>query len=290
MGKPRLKKQSESEQWTNIARKISPSILAILPGIAEIIESFSNSFEKEFRLDAPIAETLEKEDFTHWDEMYTKSSPIADLIPLLSSMFPPNQVISSLLDKTPKENNFGAEELCAVLDLVKDIRFTKNEENKMYSSVQKNKNKIVLTMRASLIDATCLLSNRLLMFHLIKAAKNGDDLALFKAINLDKNLTSVGWIKKKIEQANFKGNREFLTKIAKASSSRISVKQTDSSLRLIFFLYMAWGLGLNKLNDPELALIINKYNIYTVRDDCALRKFRNRLGLKRYVTQRIDTL
>jgi hypothetical protein len=271
-----------------ITKKVSSNTLEILQESLPTIEKNLDALENQFRLSNEVVKNLTKSDLAHWDQFYTKSSSI-ELFSLPSKIMQFNPALSSSLKNITTKNINDSERNCTIFHSIRTAKPTKQEIKQLGLFLGNNKDRFVLLIRANLINYICALLNKEFMFHLLKAARKGNDEALFKAINLDKNLIWASWINKRIGQATLKDDREFLTKLGKASGSKISLNKIRSSLRLTLFLHFAWYLGLNKLTDHELALLINNYDIYTI-DAFALKMFRNRLGLKRYAVKKIDTL
>ncbi|MHC4122428.1 MAG: hypothetical protein ACYSSI_02550 [Planctomycetota bacterium] len=279
MAKTRLPKlTSEKEIWKNIHKKLDPQTLKVIKQLLPIINNFFRSFEKRFRLNRNALKIIEKGNIPDWSNYYT-DSPFLSLLSLLLSTLGFQGELPISTEKIPRSTD--------IIRLIDGIKNIKVDNEKIESLIIENALKFIYLYRAGLIDAVCILTYKRHMNQLIEIAKS-DDSALFKAIYMDKGLAGTDWVIKRIRKASLEADMKFFRNLSKALKTPIDSNKTSSGFKLTLALYVLCGLSLYKLTDKELAVIIKKYGIYTIKDEGTLRTFRNRLGLKKYTTEKIN--
>lgn len=284
MPKPRLPKiYQEKETWKSIYKKISPETLKYIKESIELVDNLFTHFEEQFKITKHAFSHLNKKGMPDWSSYYTKSSPLFKFFGLISKIVGADQKLlfseDTPIHKIPPINTILA-------DL--EPKLTKIDKKVLASAVEKNAFDFINLFHAGTIDLACLLTFNKCMNELINEAKQGDEPALLAVIYMDKNLVNATWVKKYIEKAALQGNQLFLNEIGEALKKRFKINKSKSSFRLSFILYVFWFSDLSKLTDPEICEIIRKYDIYTIKSPESFREFRNRLGLKRYTTQKIN--
>ena len=272
------------EKWKLIAKKLPPSTLRFIEIFMVSIEDFVNAMEKNFKLPDETVAILSKKGTPDWSNYYLEE-PVP-IIPLFELML----MASGIHDKFASDFD-EISHIKRLMPLIEKIQTTKIDEKKFMRYFERNKIKFILLYRASLIDLTCLLTFGESMRDLILKARKKDETALFKVIQIDKGLLGAEWISKQIREASLQGNQSFFKKLGRALV-KPSVIFLKHRVKLWLFLYLFWFLGLSKLTTSEIFDLIEKYGIYGTKDEESdvetLRKYLNKLGLKKYTRSKID--
>lgn len=114
------------------------------------------------------------------------------------------------------------------------------------------------------------------LYKLLVEAEKGNDESLFKAIQIDKTLFDLDWLRKRIRKAFYAGDSNFFKKLGTAiekSPLENDIEYTKLNSVLISF----WGLGLCKLNNLELWDLLKSCGVIVQDDPESFRKHVKRL-------------
>lgn len=165
-----------------------------------------------------------------------------------------------------------------ILSLYIHILFSnmKKLEKPLPAKERKNVNELRLTriMLINVYNTLSLLMHKRPMKKLIEEGRNGDDKALFKAIQIDKTLFNAEWVRKRIIKAQYKGDNKFFDKLGdaiKKTPLQNDVEYVEVLLVLMFF----WKMGLYRLTIPELMKLLESAGLRLQDDAGSFRKFVN---------------
>lgn len=111
---------------------------------------------------------------------------------------------------------------------------------------------------------------------LLEEAEKGSDESLFKAIQIDKTLFDLDWLRKRIRKAFYTGDSSFFKKMGTAIE-KTSLENDIEYTKLNSVLISFWKLGLCKLNNQELWELLKSCGIIVQEDPETFRKHVNRL-------------
>ena len=111
---------------------------------------------------------------------------------------------------------------------------------------------------------------------LLEEAEKGNDESLFKAIQIDKTLFDLDWLRKRIRKAFYAGDASFFKKLGMAIE-KTPLENDIEYTKLNSVLISFWGLGLCKLNNQELWELLKSCGIIVQDDPESFRKHVNRL-------------
>lgn len=262
-------KSHQKEDWNLIANKLPLYIIKFIDYYCAAMPDFLNVIEKEFRLPDISVTFIEEQGVPDWINYYTKTFPANSFIELL---------LKSLGLKTKV---FISLKLKKVVSFLEKLKNKKANEKTISNHFEKNKLKLIFLYRVAFIDFICLLTFGKRMHELIEEAKNGNDSALFQILQMDKGLVATTWINKRVRKASLQADQSFFNKLSEALIKPLNIGQRPSGFKLSLFLKVFWPLGLHKLTNNELAILINHYQLYYIDDPESLRKFLNRLGFKK---------
>ncbi len=167
-----------------------------------------------------------------------------------------------------------------LLSLFIRVSFNGIEESNEKGDVKKDtehlKNPIVINKVMGFIFSTISqISHQKDMRELLNNIKKGDDKSLFKAITIDKTLTSSEPIKNRIIQAQVSGDKAFLNKLGKATakSPLESFRQHGKTYAV---LKLFWNTELYKLNNQELYYFLKSCGLKPPAYQDAFDKFMQR--------------
>ncbi|NUO10000.1 MAG: hypothetical protein HUU08_15230 [Candidatus Brocadia sp.] len=100
---------------------------------------------------------------------------------------------------------------------------------------------------------------------LLEEAEKGNDESLFKAIQIDKTLFDLEWIRKRIRKAFYSGDRIFFDRLG-AAVMKMSLENDIEYNKLNSVLISFWELGLCKLTNQERWELLKSCGI-VVQDD-----------------------
>jgi len=153
----------------------------------------------------------------------------------------------------------------------------KMKENNKPQVLQKkfNKTEMFMNLWTSLNDAISLLMFKKHIYVLIKEASNGDEIAFFNLLQIDRTVIEFDWAKKMIRKAQLTGNNIFFNKMAKAISSA-PLENTRIHGQALIVLLIFWELGLYRLDNNEQIELLKEAGIRVQDDPETFRKFVNR--------------
>ena len=111
---------------------------------------------------------------------------------------------------------------------------------------------------------------------LLEEAEKGCDESLFKAIQIDKTLFDLDWLRRRIRKAFYAGDSSFFKKLGTAIE-KTSLENDIEYTKLNSVLISFWGLGLCKLNNQEQWELLKSCGITVQTDPETFRKYVNRL-------------
>lgn len=114
------------------------------------------------------------------------------------------------------------------------------------------------------------------LYELLAEAEKGNDESLFKAIQIDKTLFDLDWLRKRIRKAFYAGDSSFFKKLGMAIE-KTPLENDIEYTKLNSVLISFWGLGLCKLNNQELWELLKSCGIIVQDDPESFRKHVNRL-------------
>ena len=140
------------------------------------------------------------------------------------------------------------------------------------------------------VDRTALLMNSLSQIYnhisqlthkmplkaLIEQASNGNDEALFKAIQIDKTLFDFEWVRKRIRKAMLSGDYHFFDNLGdaiKRTPLENDIEHGEIRLILPFF----WKMGLCRLNDAELMELLKASGVRVQCNKESFARLRRRI-------------
>ncbi|KHE92130.1 MAG: hypothetical protein K8F52_01800 [Candidatus Scalindua rubra] len=143
-----------------------------------------------------------------------------------------------------------------LLSLLIRFLFNKLDKSKEKDAVKEDiehlKNPIVIsTVIGFLYSTISQISHQKDMRELLDNVEKGDDKSLFKAITIDKTLTSYEPIKNRIIQAQASGDKSFLNKLGKATA-KSPFESVGEHGKTYAVLNLFWNKVLYKLNNHEL--------------------------------------
>jgi hypothetical protein len=111
---------------------------------------------------------------------------------------------------------------------------------------------------------------------LLEEAEKGNDESLFKAIQIDKTLFDLDWLRKRIRKAFYVGDSSFFKKLG-AAIEKTPLENDIEYTKLNSVLISLWGLGLCKLNNQELWELLKSCGVIVQDDPESFRKHVKRL-------------
>ncbi|MDE2215746.1 MAG: hypothetical protein KGJ87_01065 [Planctomycetota bacterium] len=111
---------------------------------------------------------------------------------------------------------------------------------------------------------------------LLEEAEKGNDESLFQAIQIDKTLFDLDWLRKRIRKAFYAGNSSFFKKLGMAIE-KMPLENDIEYTKLNSVLISFWGLGLWKLNNQELWELLKSCGVIVQDDPESFRKHVRRL-------------
>lgn len=110
---------------------------------------------------------------------------------------------------------------------------------------------------------------------LYKEAKGGSDKSLFKLIRIDKTLFDHDWVRDRIREAAYSGERDFFQGLSKAVYDD-PLRNRKLRIKEFLVLAMFWEAGLYRLSVRELLELFNNCDLAKREDEVTFRKFRDR--------------
>ena len=111
---------------------------------------------------------------------------------------------------------------------------------------------------------------------LLEEAEKGCGESLFKAIQIDKTLFDLDWLRRRIRKAFYAGDSSFFKKLGTAIE-KTSLENDIEYTKLNSVLISFWGLGFCKLNNQEQWELLKSCGITVQTDPETFRKYVNRL-------------
>lgn len=111
---------------------------------------------------------------------------------------------------------------------------------------------------------------------LLEEAEKGNDESLFKAIQIDKTLFDLDWLRKRIRKAFYAGDSSFFEKLG-MTIEKTPLENDIEYTKLNSVLISFWGLGLCKLNNQELWELLKSCGIIVQYDPESFGKHVRRL-------------
>lgn len=111
---------------------------------------------------------------------------------------------------------------------------------------------------------------------LLEETEKGNDESLFKAIQIDKTLFDLDWLRKRIRKAFYAGDSAFFKKLG-AAMEKMPLENDIEYTKLNSVLISFWELGLCKLNNLELWELLKSCEIIVQDDPESFRKHVKRL-------------
>ncbi|MBA4371516.1 MAG: hypothetical protein C0402_01500 [Thermodesulfovibrio sp.] len=106
-------------------------------------------------------------------------------------------------------------------------------------------------------------------------AKAGDTKPLFKIMRIDKTLFDHDWVRERIREAMYSGDRIFFKALSKAMSDD-PLKNRKIRTREFIVLIVFWEVGLYRLSISELLKLFNDCGLALRDDEVTFRKFVDR--------------
>lgn len=120
------------------------------------------------------------------------------------------------------------------------------------------------------------LTNQKSMDKLLYEAEKGNDELLFKAIQIDKTLFDLDWIRKRIRKAFYSGDSRFFKELG-AALEKMPLENDIEYTKLNSVLISFWESGLWKLNNQELWELLKSCGVIVQDNPETFRKHVNRL-------------
>lgn len=150
---------------------------------------------------------------------------------------------------------------------------------KSKKSIDKSRvDRLALIMNTSfqVYDRISQLTHKTPLKTLIEQASNGDDDALFKAIQIDKALFDFEWVRKRIRKAMHSGDYQFFDNLGdaiKRTPLENDIEHGEIRLVLSFF----WEMGLCRLNDTELMELLKASGVRAPCNKDSFARLRRRI-------------
>ncbi len=151
-----------------------------------------------------------------------------------------------------------------------------NEKSAIKEDTEHLKNPIVINkLMGFLFSTISQISYQKDMRELLNNVEKGDDKSLFKAITIDKTLTSYEPVKNRIIQAQASGDKEFLNKLGKATA-KSPLESFGQHGKTYAVLKLFWNIELYKLNNQELYYFLKSCGLKPPAYQDAFDKFMQR--------------
>lgn len=150
---------------------------------------------------------------------------------------------------------------------------------KCKKSIDKSRlDRLALIMNSSfqVYDHISQLTHKMPLKALIEQASNGNDEALFKAIQIDKALFDFEWVRKRIRKAMHSGDYQFFDNLGdaiKRTPLENDIEHGEIRLVLSFF----WEMGLCRLNDAELMELLKASGVRVPCNKDSFARLRRRI-------------
>ena len=124
---------------------------------------------------------------------------------------------------------------------------------------------IIKISLSAVFNTVSSITHKKLLDELLEEAEKGNDESLFQAIQIDKTLFDLDWLRKRIRKAFYTGDSSFFKKMGMAIE-KTSLENDIEYTKLYSVLILFWGLGLCKLNNQEQWELLKSCGI-TVQTD-----------------------
>ncbi|MBI1910367.1 MAG: hypothetical protein HYS21_00010 [Deltaproteobacteria bacterium] len=146
-----------------------------------------------------------------------------------------------------------------------------------------NRKHILKTSLSLIYDTVSQLTHKRPLKELIEEARKGNDDSLFKAIQINKTLFDLDWVRKRIRKAQFSGEADFFQSLAEAIGKDPLAHDIEYG-ELILILISFWKLGLCRLENNELMDLLEASGLRIQEDPETFRTFVNRLKKNNILT------
>lgn len=139
-----------------------------------------------------------------------------------------------------------------------------------------NRKNVLKTSLTTIYDTISQLTHKRSLKELIEEAMRGNDNSLFKAIQINKTLFDLDWVRKRLRRAQLSGDTEFFGKLGKAII-KAPLEHDIEHGELVLILTSFWKLGLCRLDNKELVDLLETSGVRVHEDLESFRTFVNRL-------------
>lgn len=111
--------------------------------------------------------------------------------------------------------------------------------------------RLISMVMFQVLNLASVLTNKKSLINLVKDAENGNDDSLFKALQIDKAVFDLGWVRKRVRKAQYEGDASFFERLGDAMKKAPFQHDVEyGELRLVLAAF--WGMGLCRLTNTEL--------------------------------------
>ncbi len=166
-----------------------------------------------------------------------------------------------------------------ILTLVKQVMFKGYWDTENDASIKRkrlDRLNLIKICLSEVFNTVSSITHKKSLDELLEEAEKGSDESLFKAIQIDKTLFDLDWLRKRIRKAFYTGDSSFFKKLGTAIE-KTSLENDIEYTKLNSVLISFWKLGLCKLNNQELWELLKSCGIIVQEDPETFRKHVNRL-------------
>ncbi len=128
----------------------------------------------------------------------------------------------------------------------------------------------------SIWTTLCIINHKKTLKQLFQDARNGDDEALYKLLQLDKTLFDHEWVRVRMRKALYAGEMEFIHKVGE--HLRMGHFETNKeNLEITYALMVFWNAGICRLTDRQKSELLKDSGIRFTQDDRAFRQIVRRI-------------
>ena len=166
-----------------------------------------------------------------------------------------------------------------ILTLVLQVMFNGYWDTENDESIKRKRLDRLNLIKISLLEVfntVSSITHKKLLDELLEEAEKGSAESLFKAIQIDKTLFDLDWLRKRIRKAFYAGDSSFFKKLGTAIE-KTSLENDIEYTKLYSVLISFWELGLCKLNNQEQWELLKSCGIIVQDDPESFRKHVKRL-------------
>jgi len=158
----------------------------------------------------------------------------------------------------------------------KSILASRHNEQCDLKDLNINKLNFTKTALAYMYNTISELTHKKPIKKLLDEAQDGDDKALFKAIQINKMILDLEWVRQRIRKAMLSGDSGFFNKLGNAIK-KVPIDHDMEYGELLLVLTFLWPFGLYRLDNKELISLLEAGGLKVQDDTETFRKFVTRL-------------